>query len=222
MVKFWSDDPHVLLDDPFALWPDTNDRTENLNRVSKIIVYSMVLSYALKRDTRSLYYALMALAVVVFIYYSEPEESFESGALRPPTLSNPMMNVPIPDYDIPQKFKGPEISNSDVVAPTPETRKVSDEIKDKLKEGDTKDALWLFQDANGRLFERNNSQRQFYTAPVDTVPDKQSEFAQWLYGNKYVCKSGSIWDRYGVKYTDDSLMCNGFNASEPTNLGALE
>jgi len=34
-------------------------------------------------------------------------------------------------------------------------------------------------------------------------------------------KNGSIWANYGVQYTDDSLMCTGFDTAEPTNQGLL-
>ena len=81
----------------------------------------------------------------------------------------------------------------------------------------------LYQNSGDLLWNRTNSQRQFYTAPVGSVPSNQPEFAQWLYGDSggRVCKSGSIYTRRGVEYTDDSLMCNGYNTATPTNFGLL-
>jgi hypothetical protein len=79
----------------------------------------------------------------------------------------------------------------------------------------------LWQGPNGQLFDRMNSQRQFISQPVGSVPNEQMEFAQWLYGTPGNCKAGSIWDKYGVKYTDDSLLCNGYNVAEPTNQGLI-
>jgi len=57
--------------------------------------------------------------------------------------------------------------------------------------------------------------------PVGSVPNNQGEFANWLYGNRFICKHGSVYQHYGIEYTDDSLTCNGFNAAEPTNKGLL-
>jgi hypothetical protein len=57
--------------------------------------------------------------------------------------------------------------------------------------------------------------------PVGSVPNNQPEFAQFLYGTGPVCKNGSIYQNYGLKYTDDSLVCNGYNVAEPTNKGLL-
>ena len=47
----------------------------------------------------------------------------------------------------------------------------------------------LFRDI-GDLWERENSQRQFYTMPNTAIPNNQKEVAMWLYGvpNQRVCK----------------------------------
>ena len=124
----------------------------------------------------------------------------------------PFMNTPIMDYDKPQIYSGREQTYSSY--PSYDTMDNDQKMNDYFTKG-------LIQGAQGLIYDKNNSQRQFYSVPVDTVPNKQSEFAQWLYGRDYVCKTGSIYDRYGYKYTPDSLACNGFNASEPTNFGRL-
>lgn len=134
--------------------------------------------------------------------------------LREPTGENPFMNVPITSYDAPQ------ISNNynryeTPAYPTPKTEAVEDAVEGDFNKG-------LFQDANGRLFDRNNSQRQFYSTPVGGVPNKQDEFANYLYGQKLVCKSGSIYMRYGNKSNPDSEICNGYNVATPTNFGQLK
>ena len=41
------------------------------------------------------------------------------------------------------------------------------------------------------VFERENSQRIFYTMPITTVPNKQTEFANWLYKTGPTCKEKS-------------------------------
>ena len=65
----------------------------------------------------------------------------------------------------------------------------------------------LFRDVD-ELWERANSQRQFYTIPNTAIPNNQKEFANWLYrspgGN---CKTDQgrcgrflrlRWDRKGL------------------------
>lgn len=135
--------------------------------------------------------------------------------LRQPIQSNPMMNVPVTGYDAPQPFKDYDRYES-TAYPTPKTEAVEKEVKSDFVDG-------LFQDPAGKLFERNNSQRQFYSVPVGSVPSEQTEFAQWLYGKGDIgtCKEGSTAMRYGVKFTPQSLLCTGFDSSTPTNFGRL-
>lgn len=121
---------------------------------------------------------------------------------RHSTLNNPFMNVPIQDYNIPQKFG-----------------RAQKHCGSKCKQNFYKK---LFQSPSDALFEREASERQFYTTPNSSVPNEQTKFAQWLYGNNFVGKSGSIYDRYGYPYTPDSLVNTGFNAASPSNGGQVE
>ena len=40
------------------------------------------------------------------------------------------------------------------------------------------------------VYGKNNSQRQFYTTPITTVPNDQNSFANWLYRSEKTCKEG--------------------------------
>ncbi len=134
--------------------------------------------------------------------------------LRKPSQNNPFMNVPITNYDTEQtytdynRYKRPNI-------PSVETENISDQVQNNFTNN-------LFQDAGSYFFQKDNSQRQFYSVPVGSVPNEQDSFANWLYSVPKNCKNGSIFMRYGLKYTDDSLMCNGYNVAEPTNFGHLK
>ena len=48
----------------------------------------------------------------------------------------------------------------------------------------------LYLDSND-LFNRRNSQRQFYTMPNTSIPNKQGDFAKWLYDRGPTCKEGN-------------------------------
>jgi hypothetical protein len=141
-------------------------------------------------------------------YYVDPP-------LRVPTNNNPFMNVQVTDYDKPQKYENYN-RYKEVVYPTPQTEEIRTDVKKSFTDG-------LFQDANGKLFDRQNSQRQYISQPNGGVPNRQNEFASWCYSkSEGVCKSGSIWMRYGLESTPDSMLCTGFNSSEPTNAGIME
>jgi hypothetical protein len=48
----------------------------------------------------------------------------------------------------------------------------------------------LFRDIND-VYNRNHSERQFYTVPSTTFANEQGKFAQWLYGSPPTCKEGN-------------------------------
>ena len=128
---------------------------------------------------------------------------------RTPTENNPFSNVPITAFGQPQVYSDYTRMNLG-----PASKFVKNSMEDNF-------IKTLYQNPGDKLFERNNSQRQFYSVPVGSVPNNQEAFAESLYGKAYVCKAGSIDMRYGVKYTPDSLTCTGFDSSSPTNFGQL-
>jgi hypothetical protein len=121
--------------------------------------------------------------------------------LRPTDKRNPFMNVPIRDYNIPQKYS-----------------KAEGHCGVECKKNFYND---LFRSPDDALWNRQASERQFYTTPVTSVPNEQKKFAEWLYGNNFVGKSGSLYDRYGYPYTADSLVNTGVNAASPQNAGQV-
>jgi hypothetical protein len=63
----------------------------------------------------------------------------------------------------------------------------NEEIKNEIED---KFSFNLYQDVND-VFGKSNSQRQFYTTPVTTIPNKQDDFAKWLYGKNETCKENN-------------------------------
>ena len=112
------------------------------------------------------------------------------------------MNVPIRDYNIPQKFA-----------------KAENHCGQKCKKNFYKS---LFRSPDDALWNRQASERQFYTTANSSVPNERNKFAEWLYGNNQVGKTGSIYDRYGYPYTPDSLINTGINAASPQNGGQVD
>lgn len=135
----------------------------------------------------------------------------QSPILRSPTKNNPMMNVMPLDYGTSQIFSDYEKT----IYPGTKSMEVKNQINNEFNKG-------LYQDADSLFWNRLNSQREFISMPVGSVPNNQNEFAQWLYGQKGVCKQGSVFSKYGVKYTEDSLLCNGWNTPVLTNSGLLD
>ena len=125
-----------------------------------------------------------------------PERTSDNFDTKVP-INNPLKNVPITDYDKKQEYSQATMSDADM----------SKFVKDKM-----------FQTAEQYIFDRDT--RQYYTMPNSSVPNDRDAFAQWLYGTENVCKEGSIYmHRSGTP--QQSLSCNGFNVSTPTNFGNL-
>lgn len=116
------------------------------------------------------------------IYYSAEEiQDYQKGTCRRPTEDNPFMNPTFTDFN-----------NGD----PPAACNVDDEdINDEMRVNFNHD---LFRDVD-EIWERENSQRNFYTVPNTAVPNNQKEFALWLYGgsNRYPdCKTDGNCLRY--------------------------
>lgn len=120
---------------------------------------------------------------------------------RPTTQNNPFMNVDIESYNIPQKYG-----------------KANPMCGNQCKKNFYRT---LIRNPNDALFDRQGSERQFYTTANSSVPSEQTKFAMWLYGNNQVGKSGSLYSRYGYPYTSDSLISTGNNAASPQNAGQV-
>ena len=64
----------------------------------------------------------------------------------------------------------------------------------------------LYRDVSD-LYNKRNSQRQYYTMPATTIPNEQTSFAKWLYQSPPTCKEDSI--RCVPETTQPPLPGNG-------------
>lgn len=210
-TTFWVSNPNML--NMLKFWPSNSYTVEeNMNNTTVLSIYIAIILSIIVKSFVPLYMGTLAVGIIAFVYYIKYNpEQFTNYRLRYPTPNNPFMNVNPTDYDRPQEYK--DYYRYKIEEDTPKKEYVEQEVKDDF-------TLGLYQDPNGKLWERHNSQREYISQPVGSVPNDQSEFAQWLYGREYVCKTGSIYDRYGLQYTPDSLVCSGFEGDgRLTNMG---
>lgn len=105
---------------------------------------------------------------------------------RIPTIDNPFMNPAATEFGVDNL---PVACNAN-----------DEDIKDEIKVNFNHE---LFRDVESEVWERGNSQRQFYTMPNVAIPNNQTEFANWLYRlpTSAVCKEDtSACLRYVPKY----------------------
>lgn len=233
--QFWVENIKCL--DFLKFWPTKGDSKEsNYNAGTVLTFYISLLLLIIFRSFFPIYIGITIICIIAIVYYIKfyktpipiPPTSKPSTTKPPnsqeiidtfsnerfPTLDNPFMNVPIKDYDEKSKYK-----NYQHYAKNPQRPQVQN-VRKSIENNFNQD---LFQNPSGKFWERINSQRQFYSTPNGQVPNNQSLFAQNLYGHpEGICKSGSIWSRYGIEQTTDSQLCNGWNASTPTGHGMYE
>lgn len=191
--EFWKEDPSILwkTDQMTKFFPTKNQSLgDKLNSIARLGIYISLVLCVYHKTTK---YALVGIVTLVFTYFiytfrptevsaesPTPTQTIEgldgTQVCTPPTLDNPFMNVTMKDYMNIQDGK---------IVDRPPACDMSDpkvkEAADNLFNND------LYKDVND-LFGKMNSQRQFYTMPSTTIPNKQDEFARWLYGSPPTCK----------------------------------
>ena len=94
-----------------------------------------------------------------------------------PTENYPFMNPLRTDY----------IDNPNRKAYSSKYRPQNEKIKKMI---DDTFNINLYKDLSD-VFEKENSQRQYYTLPSTTIPNEQRQFANWLYNTPETCKEGN-------------------------------
>lgn len=109
----------------------------------------------------------------------EKDQLYRKDTCRKPTVENPFANIVFSDYldadklAMPCNVDEPEIANQmQNLYNSSIYRNVSD------------------------VWERENSQRMFYTVPIQTIPNNQTDFANWLYKTGPSCKENTGYCNY--------------------------
>jgi hypothetical protein len=212
-VKFWSEDIKVLVaqDQLHDFFPSQGQTFEaRLNSIVRLALYVSIVVGIYNKNFESIKYFIAALVVTYIVYEgrhakskgSEDSEGPEglarvasvenevgapvlesmNNTCQMPSANNPFMNATYVDLiDNPNRHEACNISD-------PEVKKKADDLFNNGLYRDVSDNM-------GKI----HAQRQFYTMPFTTVPNKQDEFARWLYYTEDNCKQNP--DRC-VKYED--------------------
>lgn len=201
---FWMENPWVLVERSHEFFPlEDHTAYEKLNAVSRFFIYAGILvSMYHKNIYWMLYITVPALVFMVYIFFfttKEPErmsyfetklghnpehtdhQTYKYGmnegkACVLPTDDNPFMNVQFRDYET-RPDRPPACSIEDPM------------VQKMMRDSFERNIVVNTDD----IFDRNNSQRQFYVNPSTTIPNDRATFAQWLYGDAKSCKD-NIYD----------------------------
>lgn len=199
---FWLNDPTILFNKEYIteLWP-TGKMTlaAKLNAITRIVILLSILGYLVTRSFKIPISAIVTIVILIIIYKTQKKkklkeayenismqeeiirEQLETNAQGPftqPNPDNPLMNVLLPEIKDNPTRKAAAPSFNPVV---------EKEINNSA--GNVGIDPRLFVDLGDKLsFE--NSMRQFYPTANTRVPNDQTAFAEFCYGNMPSCKEG--------------------------------
>ena len=223
---FWYDKPSVLWDPnrfiEFFPNPDLS-LAEKLNSLVRLSIYISIVLMIFFGNYLYIYIPIVVIAFTYLIYknYTPPKEKNLQGyksyfnnndeekgiegdqaqletslenfrmpneECTKPSISNPFMNI---NLITDKRDKPPACQYYD-------DEKVAAEVEKDFE-------FNLYRDVSD-LYNKRNSQRQYYTAPSTTIPNEQTDFAKWLYLSPPTCKEDTI--RCTPPTTDPSLFGN--------------
>ena len=193
MTPLWTENISILYEKRyiFEVLPNKKfDFNRKLNSLLRLSIYYTIIMYLLDRSNTNILFIPVITGIITFIlkkFYkdkflkekplqlmNEGEASInqiDESDCRNPTKDNPFMNPPLFGE---RKMNSCQSYNN---------KEIQRDIENKFNKD-------LYKDAND-IFGKNNSQRQFYSVPGNSIPNDQEAFAQWLYSTPPTCKEGN-------------------------------
>ena len=203
MESFWYDNINVLFNRSKLhkyIPLKSYSRDEKLNSIVRVSIYIAILFLFLTGNVNYLFIVIFSLVLTLIVHsnsdtiveknvqknvenYSniKNDKDFKKYNIKPakymekcilPTDENPFMNPLVTDKRTRKE-----------ACKTFNNKKLRKVVEDKFGKG-------LFKDIN-RVYDRENSQREFYTLPSTTIPNDQESFGKWLYNTPKTCKEGN-------------------------------
>jgi len=204
----WLTNPVILFDKNAIteLWPLENmTREQKINAITRLVIILTLIGFLFLNNIKILITGIIAIIILLFIYYilnkntnlNKIRETFSNEEIYKkvkhnftnPTVTNPIMNILLPEIqDNPNRREAAPSYNNAV------KNSINEETKNFIVSNfDNNENIKknLFND-QGDNFEFEQSMRQFYTTANSRVPNNQSEFARFCYGNMASCKDGDV------------------------------
>jgi hypothetical protein len=196
MIPFWFNKFSILYDKKFLfdIIPKKEyDLNRKLNALLRFTIYYSVIVYLL--DTKKKYVLTFILGMAIFTYLIQMKykESFMnkvnnslmndsenmdindlSSECRIPTKDNPFMNPLLTDFGTDKSKQACYSYNN---------KGVQRVVEENFEED-------LYKDIND-IFGKENSQRQFFSVPGNSVPNDRDTFMKWCYQTPPTCKEGN-------------------------------
>lgn len=171
--RIWYKDIFVLTKRPLEFFPTKSQSpAERLNALVRLLVYITLVLFAYTQNIRTVMIGLAAIATITLVHRGRGNNAgFPNDTCRHPTKDNPFANTLVTEYGKPRP------------PPPCEYDDVKEEIVKNFNDG-------LFRDVED-VYDKQNSQRQFYTHPTGGNPPDTHAFSEFLYSNSRNCKTNS-------------------------------
>jgi hypothetical protein len=193
--QIWFKDPlgYIMdMDSILDFIPDGKSSIEaQMNDAFRFSLYFGIVIAILRSDIRALFFPAFVAFFTIFIYNHELQNKQSKSKLLEklnvdqnsktkemclkPTQENPFMNVLISDYkDFPNR---PQACKATQRVARQDIKKFVNDTVPKNVEA---------------VYDRTLSDVQFHTMPSTTIPNQQSEFANWLYNPGQTVKESGV------------------------------
>ncbi len=200
---FWLNNPMVLSKNATEIWPSSNlDYAGKLNAITRLVILLTVLGYITTRLIKVLISGLVTIVIIAIIYKVKKHKyikkkinkksikegfannyDYEKNASKftEPQKNNPLMNVLLPEikYNPKRKMAAPSFNRT---------------VEKKINKmaGNVGPDPRLFLDL-GDTVSFEQSMRNFYSTANTKVPNDQTAFAKYCYGDMPSCKEGDAF-----------------------------
>ena len=153
-------------------------RNEILNSLTRYSLI-MVVIFFLIGSNGNWYYLPIGIIIgsIILFLIDLPDQTDKKDleeknkSCREPNINNPYMNVLVTQDNV-------NLPNCDY------DKEITDKVDEFYK-------FNLYQNSDD-IFDKKNLERQFYTMPISTIPNKQIDFANWLYKLDGNCKHDNV------------------------------
>jgi hypothetical protein len=183
-MSFWVNEPTILFNQKYItqLWPYSYlSYEEKLNATTRFVILITILGYMLLNRFIIIVLGLIIIGIIVLLYKKKEGMLFPYyGVNDQQTIekNNPFGNVLMTDY----KYNPNKKSTNQEYTPDLE-QSINTKIKEFIVQeySDNNEINNLFNNVGDQYtFEQNN--RQFYTNPSTTIPNKQDDFLSFCFG----------------------------------------
>jgi len=200
MEPFWYEDIAVLFE-PIKLKKyiplKSYSKEEKLNSIVRLGFYISLLFLVFTFNINYLFIAIFCLVLTLIIYSNESEKQVKKNKKHIENYDNikndklyKKNNIKVDNYLEDCVLPSDENPFMNILLTDKRDRKPACKTKKIKKLVDNKFSQGLYKDINS-VYDRENSQREYYTMPSTTIPNNQGDFANWLYMTPKTCKEGN-------------------------------